>query len=194
MLLHKFYQPSLWSFWFYFIHGQYLDVIWNFSLRHSSYPLKKKTDLHVASQSKYVKNFIQWFSMKRQHALIVVADNLYYSKFRDYCKVTCTFSLVIILYCPEPCITWNKYYAGKSLINRTLIVRRDDSRVMLTKMSWLFQPGVEGHNCIADEHYLPTFFHVRIYLNIMSLSRVYCIFLAECRFFFLLSRWQILEG
>ncbi|KAK7818122.1 hypothetical protein CFP56_041810, partial [Quercus suber] len=28
----------------------------------------------------------QWFSMKRQHAVIVVADNLYYSKFRDYCK------------------------------------------------------------------------------------------------------------
>ncbi|KAG7020925.1 hypothetical protein SDJN02_17613, partial [Cucurbita argyrosperma subsp. argyrosperma] len=49
----------------------------------------------------------QWFSMKRQHALIVVADNLYYSKFRDYCK-----------------------------------------------------PGLEGHNCIADEHYLPTFFHM----------------------------------
>ncbi|KAK9269585.1 hypothetical protein L1049_001361 [Liquidambar formosana] len=28
----------------------------------------------------------QWFSMKRQHALIVMADSLYYSKFRDYCK------------------------------------------------------------------------------------------------------------
>ncbi|KAL4651991.1 hypothetical protein ACB092_01G200700 [Castanea dentata] len=49
----------------------------------------------------------QWFSMKRQHAVIVVADNLYYSKFRDYCK-----------------------------------------------------PGLEGRNCIADEHYLPTFFHM----------------------------------
>ncbi|KAJ8751072.1 hypothetical protein K2173_016253 [Erythroxylum novogranatense] len=49
----------------------------------------------------------QWFSMKRQHALIVMADNLYYSKFRDYCK-----------------------------------------------------PGLDGKNCIADEHYLPTFFHM----------------------------------
>ncbi|KAL6331969.1 hypothetical protein AAG906_020322 [Vitis piasezkii] len=49
----------------------------------------------------------QWFSMKRQHALIVMADNLYYSKFKDYCK-----------------------------------------------------PGLEGRNCIADEHYLPTFFHI----------------------------------
>ncbi|XP_059637545.1 glycosyltransferase BC10-like [Cornus florida] len=28
----------------------------------------------------------QWFTMKRQHALIVIADSLYYSKFRDYCK------------------------------------------------------------------------------------------------------------
>ncbi|KAA3485968.1 Advillin [Gossypium australe] len=29
----------------------------------------------------------QWFSMRRQHALIVMADSLYYSRFRDYCKV-----------------------------------------------------------------------------------------------------------
>jgi hypothetical protein len=28
----------------------------------------------------------QWFTLKRQHAVIVLADNLYYSKFRDYCK------------------------------------------------------------------------------------------------------------
>ncbi|KAF9663064.1 hypothetical protein SADUNF_Sadunf18G0119700 [Salix dunnii] len=49
----------------------------------------------------------QWFSLKRQHALIVLADSLYYSKFRDYCK-----------------------------------------------------PGLEGKNCIADEHYLPTFFNM----------------------------------
>ncbi|CAN1229321.1 Glycosyltransferase BC10 [Linum grandiflorum] len=49
----------------------------------------------------------QWFSMKRQHALIVISDSLYYSKFRDYCK------------------------------------------------------GMDGgKNCIADEHYLPTFFHM----------------------------------
>ncbi|KAL4397614.1 hypothetical protein AHAS_Ahas01G0209500 [Arachis hypogaea] len=57
-----------------------------------------------------VKDFrkgAQWFSMKRQHAIIVMADNLYYSKFRDYC-----------------------------------------------------QPGLEGRNCIADEHYLPTFFQI----------------------------------
>ncbi|KAJ6363130.1 hypothetical protein OIU78_003333 [Salix suchowensis] len=49
----------------------------------------------------------QWFSMKRQHAVIVMADSLYYTKFRDYCK-----------------------------------------------------PGLDGKNCIADEHYLPTFFHI----------------------------------
>ncbi|GER45768.1 Core-2/I-branching beta-1,6-N-acetylglucosaminyltransferase family protein [Striga asiatica] len=28
----------------------------------------------------------QWFTMKRQHALIITADSLYYSKFRDYCR------------------------------------------------------------------------------------------------------------
>ncbi|GER36172.1 Core-2/I-branching beta-1,6-N-acetylglucosaminyltransferase family protein [Striga asiatica] len=27
-----------------------------------------------------------WFTMKRQHALIIMADSLYYSKFRDYCR------------------------------------------------------------------------------------------------------------
>ncbi|OWM86958.1 hypothetical protein CDL15_Pgr015994 [Punica granatum] len=49
----------------------------------------------------------QWFSLKRQHALIVLTDSLYYTKFRDYCK-----------------------------------------------------PGLDGRNCIADEHYLPTFFNL----------------------------------
>ncbi|KAK8261869.1 hypothetical protein V6Z12_D13G217800 [Gossypium hirsutum] len=29
----------------------------------------------------------QWFSMKRQHAIIVMADSLYYTKFRYYCKM-----------------------------------------------------------------------------------------------------------
>ncbi|XP_019058143.1 PREDICTED: uncharacterized protein LOC104814660 isoform X2 [Tarenaya hassleriana] len=57
---------------------------------------------------KYFRKGAQWFTMKRQHAVIVMADGLYYSKFRDYCR-----------------------------------------------------PGVEGNkNCIADEHYLPTFFHM----------------------------------
>ncbi|KAL6560136.1 hypothetical protein OROHE_006374 [Orobanche hederae] len=28
----------------------------------------------------------QWFTMKRQHAIIIMADSLYYSKFRDNCK------------------------------------------------------------------------------------------------------------
>ncbi|KAK3435419.1 glycosyltransferase BC10 [Eucalyptus grandis] len=49
----------------------------------------------------------QWFTLKRQHALILMADTLYYSKFRDYCK-----------------------------------------------------PGLDGKNCIADEHYIPTFFNM----------------------------------
>ncbi|CAN7047716.1 hypothetical protein IGI04_025942 [Brassica rapa subsp. trilocularis] len=50
----------------------------------------------------------QWFSLKRQHAIITAADSLYYSKFRDYCG---------------PAVESNKY-------------------------------------CIADEHYLPTLFHI----------------------------------
>ncbi|XWS70976.1 hypothetical protein CRYUN_Cryun03dG0097400 [Craigia yunnanensis] len=49
----------------------------------------------------------QWFSMRRQHAMMVLSDSLYYSRFRDYCK-----------------------------------------------------RGLDGKNCIADEHYLPTFFHM----------------------------------
>ncbi|WCJ30533.1 Core-2/I-branching beta-1 6-N-acetylglucosaminyltransferase family protein [Euphorbia peplus] len=47
----------------------------------------------------------QWFSMKRQHAIVVLADFLYYSKFRRFCR-----------------------------------------------------PNMNGRNCYADEHYLPTLF------------------------------------
>ncbi|KAJ3696265.1 hypothetical protein LUZ60_001642 [Juncus effusus] len=47
----------------------------------------------------------QWFTVKRQHALLILADNLYYNKFKLYCK-----------------------------------------------------PGMEGKNCYADEHYIPTIF------------------------------------
>ncbi|KAJ4758300.1 hypothetical protein LUZ62_023314 [Rhynchospora pubera] len=48
----------------------------------------------------------QWFAIKRRHALMILADSLYYTKFKLYCK-----------------------------------------------------PG-DGRNCIADEHYLPTLFHM----------------------------------
>lgn len=30
----------------------------------------------------------QWFSVKRQHALLILADNLYYTKFKHYCRVS----------------------------------------------------------------------------------------------------------
>ncbi|RVX17485.1 hypothetical protein CK203_003729 [Vitis vinifera] len=50
---------------------------------------------------------IMWFSMKRQHAIIVMADSLYYTKFKLYCR-----------------------------------------------------PGMDGRNCYADEHYLPTLFNM----------------------------------
>ncbi|CAF2030148.1 unnamed protein product [Brassica oleracea] len=57
---------------------------------------------------KYFRKGAQWFTMKRQHAIVIMADSLYYSRFRDYCG-----------------------------------------------------PGIENNkNCIADEHYLPTFFHM----------------------------------
>nr|XP_029122024.1 glycosyltransferase BC10 isoform X3 [Elaeis guineensis] len=49
----------------------------------------------------------QWFSVKRQHALLILADNLYYTKFKLYCR-----------------------------------------------------PNMDGRNCYADEHYLPTLFHM----------------------------------
>nr|ACG24184.1 hypothetical protein [Zea mays] len=48
----------------------------------------------------------QWFAITRRHALLILADNLYYNKFKLYCK------------------------------------------------------PAEERNCIADEHYLPTFFNM----------------------------------
>ncbi|CAN8325954.1 unnamed protein product [Cochlearia groenlandica] len=63
----------------------------------------------------------QWFTMKRQHAIIVMADSLYYSRFREYCG-----------------------------------------------------PGIEaGKNCIADEHYLPTFFSMIDPMGISNWSVTY---------------------
>ncbi|CAK9172540.1 unnamed protein product [Ilex paraguariensis] len=41
----------------------------------------------------------QWFTMKRQHAIMVMADNLYYSKFRDYCKVALFLNVVCFMIC-----------------------------------------------------------------------------------------------
>ncbi|KAL1818120.1 hypothetical protein DCAR_0522646 [Daucus carota subsp. sativus] len=40
-------------------------------------PEVEKKDFHKGSQ---------WFTMKRQHALIITADSLYYTLFRDFCK------------------------------------------------------------------------------------------------------------
>ncbi|PWA61432.1 glycosyl transferase, family 14 [Artemisia annua] len=56
-------------------------------------------------EKKFFRKGAQWFTMKRQHAIIVMADSLYYRKFKEYCR-----------------------------------------------------PGMDGRNCYADEHYLPTFF------------------------------------
>ncbi|PWA96696.1 core-2/I-branching beta-1,6-N-acetylglucosaminyltransferase family protein [Artemisia annua] len=35
---------------------------------------------------RFFRKGAQWFTLKRQHAVIVMADNLYYSKFREYCR------------------------------------------------------------------------------------------------------------
>ncbi|TKY58219.1 acetylglucosaminyltransferase protein [Spatholobus suberectus] len=32
----------------------------------------------------------QWFSMKRQHAIIIMADSLYFTKFKHHCRVLCS--------------------------------------------------------------------------------------------------------
>ncbi|EPS69106.1 hypothetical protein M569_05660 [Genlisea aurea] len=37
-------------------------------------------------EKKIFRKGSQWFTMKRQHAIIVMADSLYYTKFRDYCR------------------------------------------------------------------------------------------------------------
>ncbi|KDO67237.1 hypothetical protein CISIN_1g0160991mg, partial [Citrus sinensis] len=54
-----------------------------------------------------------WFTLKRQHAMIIMADSLYYTKFKHYCK-----------------------------------------------------PNMEGRNCYADEHYLPTLFHLELQIGL----------------------------
>jgi len=38
----------------------------------------------------------QWFAITRRHALLILADNLYYKKFKLYCKV-CFFSRLLSL-------------------------------------------------------------------------------------------------
>ncbi|XP_076908464.1 glycosyltransferase BC10-like [Bidens hawaiensis] len=68
-------------------------------------------------EKKFFRKGAQWFTMKRQHALVVMADSLYYTKFRDYCK-----------------------------------------------------PGMDGRNCYADEHYLPTFFHMHDPIGVANWS------------------------
>lgn len=41
---------------------------------------------------------MQWFSMKRKHALIVMADHLYYSKFHAHCEVQFLYIVAIKIY------------------------------------------------------------------------------------------------
>jgi len=41
---------------------------------------------------------MQWFAVRRKHALLIVSDYLYYNKFKDYCKVHIRLTRCISLY------------------------------------------------------------------------------------------------
>ncbi|XP_050216312.1 glycosyltransferase BC10-like [Mercurialis annua] len=71
-------------------------------------------------EKEYFRKGSQWFSMKRQHAIIVMSDFLYYTKFRLFCR-----------------------------------------------------PNMNGRNCYADEHYLPTVFHMIDPVGIANWSVTY---------------------
>ncbi|KAK9017772.1 hypothetical protein V6N11_000776 [Hibiscus sabdariffa] len=64
----------------------------------------------------------QWFTMNRKHALIVMADSLYYSRHGT--------------------------------------MESEPEFTSLTHNRSCSQPGLDGKNCIADEHYFPTFFNL----------------------------------
>ncbi|GER36665.1 Core-2/I-branching beta-1,6-N-acetylglucosaminyltransferase family protein, partial [Striga asiatica] len=51
-------------------------------------PEVEKNDFRKGSQEENIFQTYLWFTMKRQHAIIIMADGLYYSKFRDYCKAS----------------------------------------------------------------------------------------------------------
>ena len=107
----------------------------------------------------------QWFTMKRQHAIIVMADGLYYSRFREYCGVSlsCSCSWLVLFFSSLQFWLWRENL-------------------------YEFQPGIEADkNCIADEHYLPTFFSVRIFF-LTSLPHLFAIFQA----FLMLKRFLYL--
>ncbi|XP_073052459.1 glycosyltransferase BC10-like isoform X2 [Primulina eburnea] len=38
-------------------------------------------------EKKYFRKGAQWFTIRRKHALIIMADSLYHTKFRDYCRM-----------------------------------------------------------------------------------------------------------
>ncbi|CAJ1941791.1 unnamed protein product [Sphenostylis stenocarpa] len=95
-----------------------------------------------------VKDFrkgAQWFAMKRQHAIIVMADSLYYSKFRSYCQV----------WMPQKILKEWQCGMLKSVSNFDIF-----GLILYAGVAFVIKPGLEGRNCIADEHYLPTFFQM----------------------------------
>lgn len=105
---------------------------------------------------------MQWFTMKRQHAIIVMADSLYYTKFKLYCKVRFLF-----------------IHTTRSDTETSLFSCQFKKMIYTNFENLVPQPGMEGNkNCYSDEHYLPTLFHVRIEIFNSSVSLNYpCVIL-----------------
>ncbi|RRT56545.1 hypothetical protein B296_00047780 [Ensete ventricosum] len=76
--------------------GKVLEILSSPGLIHLE-RMRRWMNVRVEVQLGWVKFLyvMQWFSMKRRHALIVLADNLYYTKFKLYCKVN-TYLLVLL--------------------------------------------------------------------------------------------------
>lgn len=56
-----------------------------------------------------VQLLLQWFSMKRQHAVIVMADYLYYSKFRAYCQVELFSYIAVFKHLKQFCLISQRF-------------------------------------------------------------------------------------
>ncbi|XP_073149678.1 glycosyltransferase BC10-like [Henckelia pumila] len=74
------------------------DYVYNYLMSANISFIDCFEDLGVHGSGRYIEYMLpevekkdfrkgsQWFTMKRQHAIVVMADSLYYTKFRNYCK------------------------------------------------------------------------------------------------------------
>lgn len=86
----------------------------------------------------------QWFALTKKHASIVAADSAVYSTFVDHCKC---------LYC-----RFDSTWSAASLAGWLLKVVASRS---LEDDSLSSQPSNTHHNCIPDEHYIPTLLAIK---------------------------------